>query len=178
MTRTWFSLDNHESEVGSLPFACLQRMISLADFWSGGVWRNNAWGLSAVSERSWRRGEIPALNRHAVDPGRRNRVFSFHHCSKMELRCFDRFLFRVALHEMHEIFPVSVSVDWFMFTSVNPLPTEPLPTWDTEVFFGIFEGFWRNITTIFWVVLCPKHLGYWGQLSDLSKKKCLHDLVT
>jgi hypothetical protein len=41
-------------------------MISLATFWSGGVWRNNAWSLSAVSERSNRRDEIPALNRHGI----------------------------------------------------------------------------------------------------------------
>jgi hypothetical protein len=41
---------------------------------------------------------------------------------------------------------------------INPLPPEPLPTWGPEAFFGILEGFRRNFTTVFWVVLCPKHL--------------------
>jgi hypothetical protein len=63
--------------------------------------------------------------------------------------------------------------------TINPLPTEPLPTWDTEAFVGIFEGFRRNITTIFWIVLCPKHLlVIEGNYQTFQKKYFLHDLVT
>jgi hypothetical protein len=62
---------------------------------------------------------------------------------------------------------------------INPLPPEPLPTWDTEAFFGIFEGFRRNFTTIFWVVLCPKHLlVIEGNYQTFQKHFFLHDLVT
>jgi hypothetical protein len=50
------------------------------------------------------------------------------------------------------------------------LPHEPLPTWDTEPFFGIFEGLRRNFTTIFCVVLCPKQLLVIDGNYDPSKK--------
>jgi hypothetical protein len=61
--------------------------------------------------------------------------------------------------------------------TINPLPPEPLPTWETEAFLGIFEGLRRNITTIFWVVLCPKHLLV-IEGNYQTFKKTLHDLVT
>jgi hypothetical protein len=66
----------------------------------------------------------------------------------------------------------------YSLKDLNPRPTEPLPTWDTEGFFGIFEGFRRNITTIFWVVLCPKHLMVIEGNYQSIKKNFLHDLVT
>jgi hypothetical protein len=66
----------------------------------------------------------------------------------------------------------------FHAATINPLPPEPLPTWDTEAF-GIFESFRRNITAIFWVVLWPKHLlVIEGNYQTFQPKIFFHDLVT